>query len=154
MKYLPTDVSSFSTMITGYYSYIDKTEHIYHLVKPGASRYYFLSRPRRFGKTLLISTLEELFLGNRSLFKGLWIDTSDYEWKEYPVIHLDFSGIPHRSVQELEDNLHDELDTIAYHYGISLHQKQENLSGSYSSLLKEILLLFSSMSTINLFLII
>jgi hypothetical protein len=70
MKYLPTDVSSFKLLISGNYLYVDKTEYIYNLFQKG-SRYYFLSRPRRFGKTLLASTLKELFLGNRELFKGL-----------------------------------------------------------------------------------
>ena len=57
-------------------------------------RYYFLSRPRRFGKSLLISTLQELFSGNKKLFKDLWIcKESDYEWKEHPVIKLDFSDL-------------------------------------------------------------
>ena len=71
-------------MIEQGYLYIDKTKCLYDLIK---GRFYFLSRPRRFGKTLLISTLAELFTGNRSLFKDLWIDQSDYKWKEYPVIH-------------------------------------------------------------------
>jgi hypothetical protein len=120
MKYLPTDVSTFSTMITGNYTYVDKTEHIYNLVKRGASRYYFLSRPRRFGKTLLISTLRELFLGNKELFKNLWIAQSDYEWIEYPVIRLDFSVIAHRSKKDLEESLSNHLNFIAESYGFRL----------------------------------
>ncbi len=92
MKYLPTDISTFHTMMTGNYIYVDKTQYIYNLFS-GGTRLYFLSRPRRFGKSLLISTLKEMFLANRSLFKGLWIDSSDYQWIAYPIIHLDFTDI-------------------------------------------------------------
>ena len=69
-KFLPVDVSNFRTLITGNYVYVDKTRMIYDLFKDGG-RLFFLARPRRFGKTLLISTLAELFAGNRELFKGL-----------------------------------------------------------------------------------
>jgi hypothetical protein len=129
MKYLPTDVSTFSTMITGNYVYVDKTEHIYNLVKPGASRYYFLSRPRRFGKTLLISTLAELFSGNKELFKDLWIAQSDFEWSKHPIIHLDFSVIGHRTVAHLEESLNFHLSRIGKEYDIRLKSKlpEDNL---------------------------
>src|SRR5262245_8010685 len=104
MKYLPTDVSNFQTMVQGNYIYVDKTQLIYNLFNKG-KRYYFLSRPRRFGKTLLISTLKEIFLGKKKLFRGLWIYDSDYIWIEYPVIHLDFSTIAHRTPEYLESSL-------------------------------------------------
>lgn len=122
MKLLPTDVSSLSTMISKNYLYIDKTEYIYNLLKSG-SRFYFLSRPRRFGKSLLVSTLQEIFLANKTLFKDLWLGQSDYAWQEYPVIKLDFSQIPHFNEQELRDGLNDELITIARNYGIIDIQK-------------------------------
>jgi Predicted AAA-ATPase/PD-(D/E)XK nuclease superfamily len=121
MKYLPTDVSTFSTMITGNYLYIDKTRYIYDLFKRG-TRYYFLSRPRRFGKTLLISTLKELFLGNKSLFQELWISISDYDWQEYPIIDLDFSRIAHSTPEELKVSLTWGLMEIAKQYGIDISQ--------------------------------
>src|SRR5579872_4419292 len=104
MKYLPTDISTFSTMMTGNYIYVDKTQYIYNLFS-GGTRLYFLSRPRRFGKSLLISTLKELFCANRALFKGLWIESSDYQWIEYPVIHFDFAQIGHDTVENLTSNL-------------------------------------------------
>jgi hypothetical protein len=121
IKYLPTDVSSFERLISDNYVYIDKTEHIYNLFSRGA-RYYFLSRPRRFGKTLLISTLKELFLGNREVFKGLWIDSSDWQWEKHPVIHLDFSTIAHSTAQELQLGLLDELDSIAERHQINISE--------------------------------
>jgi hypothetical protein len=113
-KYLPLDVSSFETMISKNYLYIDKTEYIYNLFS-GGGRFYFLSRPRRFGKTLLVSTLKELFWGNKKLFDGLWIAQSDYEWQEHPVIHLDFSTIPHLTAQELRESLQE------HHHFLSIY---------------------------------
>jgi len=119
MRYLPTDVSAFSIMINDNYVYVDKTEYIYKLFG-GGTRYYFLSRPRRFGKSLLISTLKELFLGNRELFKGLWIDSSDYKWQKYSVIHIDFSVIAHDSPEQLYQALSLKLQDIGLGYGIDV----------------------------------
>jgi hypothetical protein len=129
MRNLPIYISSFDTMRAGDYIYVDKTEHIYNLFKTGISHYYFLSRPRRFGKTLLIWTLKEFFLGNRALFKNLWIDSSDYTWPVYPVIHLDFSTIVRDSVESLKESLINELDRIAVKYGheLTLRLPQERL---------------------------
>jgi hypothetical protein len=118
MKYLPLDMSTFRTMRTQNYVYVDKTQYIYNLFS-GGLRLYFLSRPRRFGKSLLISTLKELFLGNRELFKGLWIDSSDYQWITYPVIHLDFGTIAHDTAENLRKSLSVRLQEIASEYNIS-----------------------------------
>lgn len=119
MKYLPIDLSTFSTMMTNNYVYVDKTEYIYNLFS-GGSRLYFFSRPRRFGKSLLISTLKELFLGNRELFKGLWIDSSDYQWNKYPVIHLDFANISHDTADNFNKSLSWRLHEIAHEYNIDI----------------------------------
>jgi hypothetical protein len=119
MKKLPVDVSTFSTMIKEDYVYIDKTEYIYHLISSG--RMYFLSRPRRFGKSLLISTLAELFRGSKELFKNLWIyEKSDYDWQEYPVIHLDFSRLSLTTPQRLATSLSWTVGHIAQKYGIDV----------------------------------
>ena len=119
MKKLPRDISSFETMITDGYVYVDKTEIIYELITTG--RFYFLSRPRRFGKSLFISTLKSLFLGHRHLFKGLWIeDSSNYEWQEYPVIDLDFSELDSASPSALIKTLSYKLATIAKSHGIDV----------------------------------
>ena len=88
MKY-PIGIQSFERVISGGYVYVDKTDLVYSLVKEGSI--YFLSRPRRFGKSLLVSTLENYFLGHKELFKGLKIDSLEREWLEYPVFHVDFS---------------------------------------------------------------
>ena len=117
-KKLPIDISTFETIITGDYLYVDKTEYIYQLVTTG--RYYFLSRPRRFGKSLLVSTLKELFNNKKELFEDLWIAKSDYKWEKYPIIQLDFSIIPHLSAHEFRNNLNHYLITIAQDFHLTL----------------------------------
>lgn len=77
MKKLPLNLSDFEQLITGGYIYVDKTRYIYNLVQD--TKFHFLSRPRRFGKSLLVSTLEKLFKGEKELFNNLWISQSDYD---------------------------------------------------------------------------
>ena len=89
MKY-PIGIQDFESIINGGYVYVDKTALIYRLVTEG--KIYFLSRPRRFGKSLLVSTLEAYFKGRKELFKGLAIDELETEWAEHPVFHIDFNG--------------------------------------------------------------
>ena len=88
MKY-PIGIQSFERIIKEGYVYVDKTDLIYQLTRGSI---YFLSRPRRFGKSLLVSTLENYYLGKKDLFKGLKIDALEKEWKTYPVFHIDFNG--------------------------------------------------------------
>jgi len=111
LKKLPLGISTFSEIIQEGYVYVDKTEHIYNMVTGG--KYYFISRPRRFGKSLLVSTLAELFSGNKELFRDLWIAQSSYDWPVYPVIRFDFSAIGHRTTADLIINIDVRLDTIA-----------------------------------------
>jgi hypothetical protein len=140
MKYLPIDLSTFSTMITENYVYVDKTEHIYRLFS-GGSRLYFFARPRRFGKSLLISTLKELFSGNRELFKGLWIYSSDYQWNTYPVIHLDFANIGHETADDLKKSLSQRLREIAADYNIT--------AGDFPTINDQITSLIKQLAQIN-----
>jgi hypothetical protein len=86
----PIGIQSFSEIRKGGYVYIDKTAQIYELATTG--KYYFLSRPRRFGKSLLLSTLEAYFLGQKDLFKGLAIEKLEKEWTVYPVLHIDMTS--------------------------------------------------------------
>lgn len=118
-KFLPTSTSTFVDIINGGFLYIDKTKYVYELVRQPKGA-WFLSRPRRFGKSLFVSTLEELFRGNRELFKGLWIDNSDYEWNEHAVIRFDFNLLPQNNVVELEQNLKYYLHINADNYGVEL----------------------------------
>ncbi|MDE6510833.1 MAG: AAA family ATPase, partial [Muribaculaceae bacterium] len=85
----PVGMQTFSDIIEEGYVYVDKTAYIQPLLKQG--KYIFLSRPRRFGKSLLLSTLEAYFEGRRELFKGLAADTMDLDWTPRPVLHFDFN---------------------------------------------------------------
>lgn len=118
-KSLPTSTATFRDIINGGFLYIDKTKHLYHLTNEPKGA-FFLSRPRRFGKSLFLSTLEELFLGNRELFQELWIDQSDYEWPVHPVIRLDFSQYPTPTPAALQENIKHYLNDVAAQYGVSL----------------------------------
>ena len=89
-KIYPIGIQNFESLRLDGYFYIDKTALIYQLVQTG--RYYFLSRPRRFGKSLLLSTLEAYFEGKKELFEGLDIEKSEEKWTKYPVLHLDLNA--------------------------------------------------------------
>ena len=102
MKY-PIGIQSFSQIREDGYVYVDKTALIYDLVTTG--KIYFLSRPRRFGKSLLVSTLENYFLGRKELFRGLAIDALETEWNTYPVFHIDFNGKEFTEPLELKSTL-------------------------------------------------
>lgn len=94
---------------------MDKTAEIYKLAKEG--RYYFLSRPRRFGKSLLVSTMEAYFAGRKELFSGLAIEKLEAEWKQHPVLHLDLSGVSYTDESVLERVLSDKLAKWETLYG-------------------------------------
>ena len=125
MKELPVGIQTFRKLIDGNYLYVDKTEHIYKLLVHGSV--YFLSRPRRFGKSLLISTLNEIFEGNKELFKGLWIYKADYAWEKHPVVRIDFSKSKARNGDELINYILYQLDKTAQLYGITLEQTQYDI---------------------------
>ena len=84
----PIGIQNFESLINDGYMYVDKTALVYQMTTTG--RYYFLSRPRRFGKSLLISTLEAYFYGKKELFEGLAMEQLEKEWTVYPVLHIDF----------------------------------------------------------------
>ena len=91
MKDLTSSVYSFEDLIQGNFLYVDKTEYIWQLIRP-AKGMYFLSRPRRFGKSLTLSTLKAVFEGKKELFKNLAIYDKQYDWNTYPVIHLEMAN--------------------------------------------------------------
>ncbi len=99
----PIGIQSFEKLRKDGYLYVDKTALLYQMVKTGS--YYFLSRPRRFGKSLLLSTLEAYFQGKRELFEGLAIERLETEWKEYPVLHLDLNTQEYKSIDSLRERL-------------------------------------------------
>jgi len=119
-KKLPIGLQTFSKLREEGYYYVDKTELIAKLVKSG--EYYFLSRPRRFGKSLLLSTLKSAFAGEEELFKGLYLE-KNWDWsKQYPVIHLSFGGGHATSVDILHQLFQFNLDRNAKQYDIELSQ--------------------------------
>ena len=123
MKKLPIGIQTFSDIIKNNYLYVDKTEKIFDLVKNPKGG-YFLSRPRRFGKSLLISTLNEIFEGKTELFKGLWIYDADYAWEKHPIVRIDFSKKKAEDRNDLKGFILYQLKNIAQKYGISLDRDQ------------------------------
>ena len=110
-------VYTFEDLIDGGYLYVDKTEQLWQLMEPGKG-IYFLSRPRRFGKSLTISTLKAAFQGKQKLFEGLALATKPFDWKPYPIIHLDLAERPACSAQELDLMLQRALDNCAKENGV------------------------------------
>jgi len=112
MKNLPIGIQSFKDLREKGYLYIDKTRDIHRLITTG--KIYFLSRPRRFGKSLLISTLEAVFRGQKELFDGLYI-CDKWDWtQEYPVIRLDFGGLDYNNSDELTVSLKGFIDDVRW----------------------------------------
>ncbi|MBE5918600.1 MAG: hypothetical protein E7272_02040 [Pseudobutyrivibrio ruminis] len=112
MKNISTSTASFRKIVEGDYLYVDKTKYIYEMVKEPFGQFFF-SRPRRFGKSLTVSTLEAVFKGEKDLFKGTFINDADYSWEEYPIIHIDFGRIDSTTVSILEEGIKLSLNGIA-----------------------------------------
>ena len=116
MKY-PIGIQSFPDIRERGFVYVDKTAYVYRMALMG--KFYFLSRPRRFGKSLLVSTMEAYFLGRKELFKGLAIGKLETEWVKYPVLHLDLSTGKYDKEADLDDFLNDSLAQWEQVYGSS-----------------------------------
>ena len=121
MKDITSSVYSFEKLRTEGYLYVDKTEFIWKLINP-AGESYFLSRPRRFGKSLTLSTLKAIFQGKKELFKGLAIYDKPYDWKPYPIIHLSFAdyNVVSNAKAELPAYLMTKVRRTAEEYAIPL----------------------------------
>ena len=126
LKLCPIGIQTFSDIIEENYMYVDKTDLVYELTHSG-NRYIFLSRPRRFGKSLLASTLHSYFAGRKDLFKELKIDKLETEWAQYPVLHFDMSSGKHLTVDNLEEYLGSLLSPYEKLYGITPESKQCNI---------------------------
>ncbi|QTA80323.1 AAA ATPase-like domain-containing protein [Desulfonema limicola] len=132
LQNLPIGNSSFEIIRQNNLLYVDKTRHIFKLADEGM--YYFLSRPRRFGKSLTISILKCLFQGKKELFKGLWIaENTDWEWKEHPVIIIDFNELAHDTSENLQKSLENNLMNTAEQHGLKL--KDSLLPGQFAELI-------------------
>ena len=121
----PIGIQTFSEIVNNGYLYIDKTEYIYNLTHENG-KYFFLSRPRRFGKSLLTSTFHSYFSGQKELFKGLAIEKLEKEWTEYPVLHFDLSGAKHKNADQLENYLDYILSKHEQTLGIVEHPEGDN----------------------------
>ena len=105
MKPIATDTHDFPKLREKGCIYVDKTRFIHRLVTDIGTNLFFISRPRRFGKSLTISALKALFSGRRELFKGLYIDGTDWKWEKYPIIHFEFNDLTTTSLEEFEKDL-------------------------------------------------
>ena len=114
----PLGIQSFENIIKGNYYYADKTEQLYQLASKNS--FVFFSRPRRFGKSLMVNTLKAYFEGKKELFKGLKIEKLEKEWIKYPVIHLDMSGSCENNLDLLHINLNFKLKSQEEVYGIEV----------------------------------
>ena len=133
MKY-PIGVQDFYDLRSNGWVYVDKTALVHRLVSTG--KYYFLSRPRRFGKSLLLSTLKAYFEGKKELFEGLAIADLEKDWTEYPVIHLDLNAKPFTKLQDLHDLLHDQLTVYEREYNSEAVDKSSE--GRFRHLIRSI----------------
>ena len=120
MRPIATDTHDFPSIRRDGKIYVDKTMFIHRLVADNNSKLFFLSRPRRFGKSLTVSALKALFSGKRELFEGLAIDKTDWSWEKYPVIHFEFNDLTVTSIEEfsqdLEHHVEDRLRDAGYEY--------------------------------------
>jgi len=135
-KFLPVGVQDFEVMRQGNFVYVDKTEYIYQLVRPPQA-FYFLSRPRRFGKSLMVSTLGYLFEGRKELFQGLWIhENANWEWQRYPVVMIDFNGISHENHQILKQDILDNIKEAAKQNNFSI--SKDHIPASFKELVLQL----------------
>ncbi|MDM8516432.1 AAA family ATPase [Desulfobacterales bacterium HSG16] len=125
-QFLPVGIQNFEQMIEGNFLYVDKTRYIHDMVRPPQG-FYFLSRPRRFGKSLTVSTFDYLFRGRKDLFENLHIADTSWQWKPYPIVKFDFSTISFSTSEELEKSLLFHLHRIGTEHGIdnSVHSLTE-----------------------------
>ncbi len=111
----PIGIQDFESLRKDGYVYVDKTAHILHLVSTG--RYYFLSRPRRFGKSLLVSTMKAYFSGKRELFGETAIGMQERQWTKYPILHLDLNSRKYETKEDLVNELNRHLEKWEKLYG-------------------------------------
>ncbi|MGE5343237.1 MAG: AAA family ATPase [Candidatus Omnitrophota bacterium] len=123
-KGLPLDIQFFDKLMAGHFIYVDKTDFIAKLINSKLT-YYFLSRPRRFGKSLLVSTMKEVFSGNKKLFKDLKIYHA-IDWQNYPVIHFDFSALGVTPTNSLENALSKEVDKMSRKFNLPISEGPSN----------------------------
>ena len=105
MRPIATDTADFPQLRNKGCIYVDKTAYMYRMISDKGTRLFFISRPRRFGKSLTVSALKALFQGRRELFGGLYIDKTDWKWEKYPIIHFEFNDLSATSIEEFSKDL-------------------------------------------------
>ena len=137
MRPIATDTNDFPLLRRDGKIYVDKTEYVHRMVSDANTRLFFISRPRRFGKSLTLSVLKALFSGRRELFEGLYIDKTDWKWEKYPVIHFEFNDVTTTSVADFETSfaihVQDRLEKAGFAYDKSL-PPPENFGNAIESL--------------------
>ena len=126
LKLYPIGIQTFERICREKLLYIDKTEYVYRMTHT-SGKHFFLSRPRRFGKSLLVSTLESYFKGRRELFEGLAIEKLETEWTEFPVLHFDLSGGKHQDEEQLKRYIDYMLEENEQRFGIKSDAVDENV---------------------------
>ena len=132
LRKLPIGIQTFEKLRKGNYLYVDKTDLVWNIAS--TSTPYFLSRPRRFGKSLLLSTFEAYFEGKKELFEGLAIENMETEWKKHPVLHLDLNAEKYDSPERLNDILSRQLTQWEIQYGKGIDEA--TLSGRFSGIIR------------------
>ena len=132
----PIGIQNFEKIRKEGYVYVDKTALIHRLATTGT--YYFLSRPRRFGKSLLMSTMEAYFKGKKELFEGLAIGELEKDWVEYPVLHVDLNIGRYIKPKDLDVILHQHLNNWETQYGIS--QKYDDFGARFSDVIDAVVM--------------
>jgi hypothetical protein len=117
MRKMPIGMQMFDEIVTGGYAYVDKTVWVYELAKEG--KYFFLGRPRRFGKSLLLSTLRAYFEGKKELFEGLAIEKLEKEWTPYPVFHINLNVMAYGNIRDLSEGLDTNLRIYEERWGVA-----------------------------------
>ena len=121
----PLGIQTFSEIRNRNMLYVDKTAYVYRLASSG--KFFFLSRPRRFGKSLLVSTFQSYFEGKKELFKGLAIEQLEHEWNEYPVLHFDMSGGKHMNKEQINRYLLYILKSNEERFGVNTDSTDPNI---------------------------
>lgn len=135
VKY-PVGEQSFRELRRGGYLYVDKTEYIDWLINQ--NKFIFLARPRRFGKSLLLSTIEWYFRGAKDLFEGTWLGDHEEDWKQYPVLHFDMSITSGKSAETVEDFLHRKIEEYENEFELEKHSNSKDVGLRFNELIRKI----------------
>ena len=137
MKNITSSVYTFEDIVKDDFLYVDKTEFIWNLIRQGKAM-YFLSRPRRFGKSLTVSTFKAVFQGKKELFKGLAIYDKPYDWKQYPVIHLDMGNCQAKTPEELKLHFVRLLENQSAEHQVNVKIQKEALAASFEDFINAV----------------